>query len=276
MEVNRRTIIQGAGLLGALGAIELTSKPLLPFVSTASAETRATTEDDFVSFMDADGKAFHIYATELALTDEMIPKNAHTFVHADRVAISSELTTRGMNISIFARELAVLDDTAVINTKGPGPLDFALRPPAKSGDYGRPGEDGQPGGDGTKAGDVFIAAGAISGKLLVDASGGNGGRGQNGGKGGDGRVGASGAPPDGNGASGEPGGIGGRAGKPGKGADAGAVTITYLKTSAAPTLQIIQKGGRAGPKAANGSSGAPGPGGPGASGQRCHREWSGD
>jgi len=60
-----------------------------------------------------------MYATDLNLTDGLIPKDAATIIRADRVVISQAINTLRRNITIFARKIEAADGTAIIDTEGP-------------------------------------------------------------------------------------------------------------------------------------------------------------
>lgn len=140
-----------------------------------------------------------------------------------------------------------------------------------NGNNGSPGEDGKKGTDGTDAGNITLNVTQISGKLSIEAFGGDASNGQNGGDGGSGQEGGNGGASKscewphsdrsgGDGGDGGNGGNGGNGGAGGHGGNAGIVSVLYgFQPDEAPSIVIGQ--GKAGAGGQGGNLGVPGIGG---------------
>jgi len=260
--LDRRQALQGSFSLVVLSSA--------PWRLSTIAHAAVNTEDIFLSVSDPATRTFNIYASELTLTDQRVPKDMKTVIRADRIVLSDTVRTNGNDLIVFTRELVIAPNT-LIDTKGAAAdPDFIGRPPAPSGDRGLAGANGKDGGAGPAGGNVQIFAARITGHLSLDTSGRNGGAAQNGGRGGDGVIG-----PSGGGQGGSPA-QGGLAGRPGVGGNAGGVLVRYLKTEPEPKVMATNRGGTHGAVGRHGLPGSPGPGGPGASTQRCANVCDGD
>src|SRR5262245_16450455 len=271
--------MRASGKIGRRELLQLTSAvsgfavlPKCSVLAEALTLPEVSTEESYVAFLDPMTKINRIYATDLILTDSLIPKDVATIIRADRITISGNVTTRGNNLTMFAREVVSSQDEAILDSRPPGASpDFAGRPAAPSGDRGQPGSNGRDGGPGQPGGNITIAVGRMHGKLTINTSGAKGGDAESGGRGGDGVVGPVGAPPRGQGGRGGTGGAGGLTGKPGKAGDGGAISIRYLDGTPVPVIVAMQNAGRPGTPGRHGEPGSGGPGGPGGSGRES--EW---